>query len=312
MDDVTKRIADLENYENYEYDRDICCSPELNECEASGPSATFGPDSLPTKRMLDTVTVDDNSRFSSLAKRFKPQESLSADIDSTLANTVTEIFRNGMEDDQYQNMLKSEALARPSNCDGLTVVKCNQLVWDLISPSARTTDKKLQNVETSVVKSATILAKLVDKFAKVEKKLSDSCNEDCSYVIDNINDAMALLGHANRQINVTRKDLLKPELRNEFTHLCNHQLPYTNQLFGDDVSKAAKEIEDCAKIGNKIQYGSNRGFGSYRSGRFGFRSRFRRPRGSRGIGRGYMQSGGGFDSAKNYPKRGGQRPPQKN
>ncbi|KAH3876428.1 hypothetical protein DPMN_000268 [Dreissena polymorpha] len=32
-------------------------------------------------------------------------------------------------------------------------------------------------------------------------------------------------------------------LKYEYAHLCNQQLPYTNQLFGDDVSKAAKEKE---------------------------------------------------------------------
>lgn len=65
--------------------------------------------------------------------------------------------------------------------------------------------------------------------------------------MDNVNDSLAFLGHANRQINLTRKDLSKPELKYEYAHLCNHQSPYTNQLIGEDVSKADKEIEDEAK-----------------------------------------------------------------
>ena len=105
-----------------------------------------------------------------------------------------------MEEEQYNESLKDEKLSRPANCEGLSAVKCNQLVWDLISPNARTTDKKLQNIEISVVKSATILAKMVDKTAKIEKQIKEKESDDISYIIDHSNDAIALLGHANRQI----------------------------------------------------------------------------------------------------------------
>jgi len=31
----------------------------------------------------------------------------------------------GIEEEQFATMLKDEKLARPANCDGLSVVKCN-------------------------------------------------------------------------------------------------------------------------------------------------------------------------------------------
>lgn len=84
--------------------------------------------------------------------------------------------------------------------------------------------------------------------------------------------------------------MLKPKLKYEDAHLCNHQVPYTNQLFGDDVSKAAKEIE--ANIGIKMQqYGPYRGFGgNNRRGRAGFCGCFRNC--SQGIARGQWYSSG--------------------
>ena len=67
----------------------------------------------------------------------------------------------------------------------------------------------------------------------------------------------------------------------------NHTLPFTNELFGDDVSKKAKEIEDCNKIGYKIHKSARGGFRS----RSSFRGRFRgRGRGSGYPGRPYYQS----------------------
>lgn len=83
--------------------------------------------------------------------------------------------------------------------------------------------------------------------------------------IDKCNDVLALLGHANRQINTTRREFLRPELMSEYLHLCSHSVPFTKWLFGDDVSKTAKDIEDCSKIGNKLRFG--RGRGGYRGGR---------------------------------------------
>ena len=37
--------------------------------------------------------------------------------------------------------------------------------------------------------------------------------------------------------------------------MCNHAYPFTSELFGDDVSKSAKDIEECNKMGNRMQYG---------------------------------------------------------
>lgn len=56
-------------------------------------------------------------------------------------------------------------------------------------------------------------------------------------------------------------------------HLCAQSVPYTSYLFGDDVSKAAKDIEDTRKIGSRL--GGYRGRPFYRGGRGrGFRRGF--------------------------------------
>lgn len=94
--------------------------------------------------------------------------------------------------------------------------------------------------------------------------------------MDECNDSLALLGHANRQLNMTRRDIIKPELRYEYLHLCAQSVPYTAWVFDDGIFKSANEIEDCSKISHKLQY-SNRG-GTF-TGRMRGRFRGRRPRG---------------------------------
>ena len=87
------------------------------------------------------------------------------------------------------------------NCDALTVVKMNRLIWVSVSSSARTTDRKLQHVEESIIKGATILVNLDYEYK----------DGQCGTLIDQCNDVLALLGHANRQVNMARKDFLRPE-----------------------------------------------------------------------------------------------------
>lgn len=64
-------------------------------------------------------------------------------IDETLASNITDLFRNGMNEKQYSDLIKDENNARPENCEGLKDVKTNQLLWDIISQEPRTNDRKM-------------------------------------------------------------------------------------------------------------------------------------------------------------------------
>ena len=102
----------------------------------------------------DSEQCGEVSRFATMSKRFKQKEITGDKIDETLASNINDLFRNGMDDAQYSEIIKDEVNPRPDNCDGLLVVKTNQLIWELISPFAQTCDKKMQAIEKSVVKAA--------------------------------------------------------------------------------------------------------------------------------------------------------------
>jgi len=101
-----------------------------------------------------------------MAKRFKSIEPCDTEIDSMLAENVTELFSNGIDEERYNELVKDENNGRPANCDGLLVTQTNQMIWEAMSPVARSSDKKMQNIKTYVVKSATILTQVVEKWQK--------------------------------------------------------------------------------------------------------------------------------------------------
>ena len=104
-----------------------------------------------------------------MAMKFRTTESCGVNVDSVLADTVNDLFCNGLDEEHY-NKIATEVI-RPANVDSLATVKINQLIWVAVSPLARSTDKKLLNIEESVVKSGRNLVKIVDKEGK---KDSDS------------------------------------------------------------------------------------------------------------------------------------------
>ena len=153
--------------------------------------------------------------------------------------------------------------------------------------------------------------------AKLEKELKTDFNS----LIDECNDAVALLGQANKQINLARKDFLRPELSREYSHLCHHSRPVTNMLFGDDVSKSAKEIEDVSKISNRMFsnrherggfQGRRRPRSRFRGGRVGPRGRdlrnyYQQPRDD-SFGYQYLSAGSNIPKNLNQRGRRGSRP----
>ena len=79
-----------------------------------------------------------------------------------------------MNEKQSEDLVKHENTNRPQNCESVSVVNTNQLVWDILSPETRTFDKKIQtnqkqNVELSVVKGATTLGKVVNSIAELDQ-----------------------------------------------------------------------------------------------------------------------------------------------
>ena len=90
-----------------------------------------------------------------------------------------------------------------------------------------------------------------------------------------------------------RKEIHRPDLQQDYHHLCSANVAFTDQLYGDDISKEVKEIQDVNRVGKKIAktdkaHGSGSSFGhgygyGYRGRGF---ARGGRGRGGRGRGRG--------------------------
>lgn len=87
-----------------------------------------------------TSEVDTDYRYVNDSKKVKV--TCDKPIDGKLANLVTDWFREEIEEERYNELLK--AINCPENCTALVTFKTNQMVWDFLSPMTKSSDKKMQ------------------------------------------------------------------------------------------------------------------------------------------------------------------------
>ena len=100
--------------------------------------------------------------------------------------------------------------------------------------------------------------------------------------------ALVLGLSANRQVNLARRDLLRPHLNKPYQSLRNPSTSITSYLFGDDLNKQVDDLTKANKIGHKVQGPSTK-------------PRYHPYRSSSGArGRGYRQNYLGRGRGSNY------------
>ena len=99
-------------------------------------------------------------------------------------------------------------MARPQNCEALTKVKINQLIWDNLSANIRSQDLRMQKVQTSLIKGITGIVLATKKILSRIDSIPEGRD-----LIQGFSHGIAMLANANKEINMRRKELIKPDLR---------------------------------------------------------------------------------------------------
>lgn len=140
---LSNKITNMENeLQESQYDYDFKCYDDQTYDENSNvqrvENNVENSDNTAVKRKCDQIEIDtaqgNQSRFSNMSKRFKSREICDVKIDETLASNITDLFRNGMNEEQNSDLIKDENNARPDNCEGLEVVKTNQNLCGIFYP----------------------------------------------------------------------------------------------------------------------------------------------------------------------------------
>ena len=242
---ITEQFDQDQDFENYPYDaaQDDCADPPLleDDCNESSPKQQ----------------KTDGSIFKNISEKFNPKEVTDHDIDLDLKDFINATFRDGISDDQQTDLVKN--IHRPGNTLALVKTKVNQCIWRLLKPQTQSDDVKMQTIQNDMIKASINVAKILNEAGQ-------SMSAD---VLNLGTGALALLGQANKLLNNKRKESHKKDLDVRYHYLCSANFPFSEWLYGDDVNKNVKEIQDMNKLGKNVGSNQRGGYGHGR-GRRGY------------------------------------------
>ena len=130
-------------------------------------------------------------------------------------------------------------------------MKVNQLIWDM------------QKVQTSLIKGITGVVLATNKVFGCLDSIPEGRD-----LIQSLSNSIAMLANANKEINMRRKEMIKPDLHDDYKHLCSSSIEPTSFLFGDELPKQVKDLTEVNRLGKKVTHSR-----SSKANAFGYRSR---------------------------------------
>ena len=214
---------------------------DTDDNEAAGPDTLLSPSTA-------EAAPQDKEKMG-FAKRFATTTEEGTPLHESQTQSVNFLLTNALEEKYMAEICQK--YPKPSNCQNLLVPKVNPLIWENLSPHVRNLDLKIQRCQKPLIRGLVALLKATNDSPKLSVEQEDS---------------VALLASAHFELNQLRKELIKPDLNNRYTHLCKPRVKTTEWLFGDDLHKAVKELDEEQKTVGVMR--SRQGRHSHRGRRF--------------------------------------------
>ena len=119
-----------------------------------------------------------------------------------------------------------------------------------MSRKNKSIDLAFKKVQEPLVEGLSALAILSDHLVK---DVQSSKTRNTREVLNQVMDAIAILGNANWRLNMKRREIIKPELNPPYTRLCKEEIKPSQKLYGDDLPKHLKEMTDAKRAGQQVQ-----------------------------------------------------------
>ena len=271
--DIMQSVTDTmetrfnELYEEYDYS-DV--EESHNNLDVSALMQTI-TDSNKGESSTPQVTKTGNqpTEFDTILTELNPEKAHGPPICEKVAVLVNSLLKEGLSKDQLA--MKKEYL-KPENCPMLEAPKVNTMLWGQLKQEPKNLDLSLQKGQGHLMSSLYALLKVCNQL--IDKA-------DSKEMLTMLTHAVVLSLSANRQLNLSRRELVRPHLNKNYQALCNPAVPITTNLFGDDLNKQVDDLTKANKIGLKVQGSGKQRFHPYGRGSRA-RGRYRQNYGGRG------------------------------
>ena len=225
----------------------------------------------------DSVLSLDNV-LDSMVQEVANVEQTGPEIEPRIAAIVDTIASKGISDEALEE--KTKAVFRPKNCAQLGKIKVNQTIWDDLTLEARQKDARMQKTLNKLHTGMIPLVELADRVAAGIKEGKQLISPE--ETLKKLTQSIVVLASASHDINMKRRELIKPHLVPKYKPLCSGKNPIKSELFGDDLQATCKEISETkhltynsmnmsykGKSGNLKQFSGNYGNQTYKGPKVG-------------------------------------------
>ena len=229
--------------DEYEGDDDIPESVDLTEAYEKLISADKPPEQLAEGE--DNVLAEQSKIYDS-------EGAVSDAVSTQLTNLVDKMVKTKLTEENAKDKLAK--YNRPQNCENLVSTRVNPQIWAKMRSSSKSRDLRMQKIETSMLKSVHPIISLTDKLLSLKSNPKTVSKEDVSSFLRFALDSLTLMAHSVYEVNLSRRELIRPDLNEQYKQLCSSQTPISKFLFGDDLPKAVKEISETNKVSQRLSY----------------------------------------------------------
>ena len=201
-------------------------------------------------KSADSDSDDDWSDLAQvIAAQFEMEDEVGADINEGVAKMVNKLLQKPIAESTMKDKL--EKIKRPGNCEALLTPKLNNEVCGMLRSGARSNEIRMQKIQTKTVTATTMIANLL--FTITETNLGNKAKPvDVKALMTGLFGVVGLLGSAIQHENQFRKEEIKYVLPRRFRPMCSAQQPVTSHLFGDDLAKVVKDLNETNKLSHNL------------------------------------------------------------
>ena len=168
-----------------------------------------------------------------LAAKFAAPTGVGAPLSDELADSLDFMIRHKLGKQTIEDT--GNKYGPPRNCAALDAPRVNPRVWEGLRISAKANDTRLQKVQLAIAKGMTAVAHALEGNEESDRS-------------ETLNDALALLAHGHYELNMARKESMRPDINPKLSHLIKDPVQHTKWLFGEELSKQVKELQEEQKM----------------------------------------------------------------
>ena len=167
------------------------------------------------------------------------EEKYGDEAPADVSRAVTLAFKETISEGSLKQLLEKSVL--PENCKIAQAKKINPVVFSSVSPTIRSTDIKLQEIQRDMSKVSCCLIALLTKLPELFK--GQGVSQEKTEAIQLILDGLKLAGHGNQSMNTLRKKSFLAGVSQDYKDLAKFALDSDTHLFGDELEDSIKKAK---------------------------------------------------------------------